>query len=114
MVQIPTGDVIYVRSVEGHLVERFATCGTSSPVYIGATRGATGPVWRTDAIVAIPRAEFNRYRREYTRALSDGSIKLVSDEERRASEPKIKAAAKAAAKPQPAATGVERTEEKPQ
>lgn len=73
--------VLFVSSIEGKLVRRYGT-----PVQIGAVRECENPDepnlsrqrwryrWQTDQVVAIPEDEFNRYRREYTRALATGAL----------------------------------------
>lgn len=63
---------LFVSSVEGSLVARYGT-GT----FIGAERRADDPRvvdFHTDLIVAIPHDEFRRFRREYLRALREGSL----------------------------------------
>lgn len=60
----------YFSSVKGHAVSRYGT-----REFIGATRGKDGHVWDTDAVTAIPEAEYYRYLREYTRAIKSKSLK---------------------------------------
>lgn len=64
---------LFVSSVEGAPVTRFGT-----RTIIGATRSTLAPtvlVFDTEQIVAIPHDEYRRYRREYDRALDNGSLK---------------------------------------
>jgi len=79
---------LFVSSVAGKLVRRYGTA-----VHIGARAEVLNPQeedpsrhrykyrYQTSDIVAIPEAEFARYRREYTRALSDGSLRKRSAQE---------------------------------
>lgn len=81
--------VLFVTPIEGKLVARY---GTGS--YIGCVRQRVEPAteaerkalarkqpwartsielkWDTETIVPIPRAEFDRFRKEYTRATAPG------------------------------------------
>lgn len=64
---------LYVSSVEGCPVTRFGT-----RTLIGATRSAQSPSvvsFETEKVVAIPFAEYERFQREYDRALGNGSLK---------------------------------------
>jgi hypothetical protein len=63
---------LFVSCVEGSLVMRYGT-----RTFIGAERRALEPTvidYHPDIIVAIPHDEFRKYRREYLRALRDGSL----------------------------------------
>jgi len=62
---------LFVSCVEGSVVMRYGT-GT----FIGAERVATPPglAFHPEIVVAIPHEEYRKYRREYNRALSDGSL----------------------------------------
>lgn len=70
----------------GSPVTRFGT-----RTLIGAHRPKVAPFnvieYEPEHIVAIPVAEFNRYRREYQRALRDGSLRQRSAEEWQAQQP---------------------------
>lgn len=70
---------LFVSSVEGCPTTRFGT-GT----LIGATRTRANPrviEYQTDQIVALTHAEYARYRREYSRAIRDGALRVRSVEE---------------------------------
>lgn len=70
---------VYVSSVEGCPVTRFGT-----RTLIGAARRVKEPTvidYQPDVVVAITADEFNRYRREYQRALGNGSLKRRTIEE---------------------------------
>lgn len=109
-------EFVYVKPVSGHLVPRYSTLRSSSTTYIGARRDGKAIEWDTDAVVAIPLAEWNRYGREYRRALSEGSLMPADkaayetwlkkrEEESEASAKKLAeevAKEKAAAEPAPA------------
>jgi|SRR6187551_177323 len=63
---------LFVSCVEGSLVTRYGT-----RTFIGAERRTLEPNvvdYHPEQIVAIPHDEFRKYRREYTRALRDGSL----------------------------------------
>jgi hypothetical protein len=63
---------LFVSCVEGAVVQRYGT-GT----FIGAERRALEPTvidYHPAIIVAIPHDEFRKYRREYLRAVRDGSL----------------------------------------
>lgn len=63
---------LFVSSVEGSLVTRYGTA-----TFIGAERSATDPravEWHPDQVVAIPHDEYRKFRREYLRALREGSL----------------------------------------
>lgn len=63
---------LFVSCVEGSLVTRYGT-----RTFIGAERRALEPQvvdFHPDIIVAIPHDEFRKYRREYLRALREGSL----------------------------------------
>jgi len=76
-------EFIYFKSVPGKLVTRFG-----SSTYIGAEVQRSEPkqgrfpqsettiVW-SDEPVAIPKAEYDRYRREYARCVGEGSLVKV-------------------------------------
>ena len=62
---------LYVSCVpEEGPVTRFGT-----RTIIGGERGRNEVTFRPDEVVAITTSEFARYRREYTRALSNGSLR---------------------------------------
>lgn len=70
---------LFVSSVEGRLVTRYGT-----RTFIGAERRASDPrqlEWHTDQVIAIPHDEFRKYRREYLRALREGSLVVRTDAE---------------------------------
>lgn len=67
--QAAPGFSLFVSSVEGALVTRYG-----SRTLIGATRTPTSIEWDTELITAIPTDEYERFRREYDRALRDGSL----------------------------------------
>ena len=76
---MPEPDVV-VRCVPGKPVPRFGTgFGGRAATLIGATRDpATGALaFDPGERVTIPAAEYGKYRREYTRALREGSLQLV-------------------------------------
>lgn len=77
---------LFVSCVEGALVTRYGT-GT----FIGAERRANAPTvvdYHPDQIIAIPHDEFRKYRREYLRALRDGSlVERTAAEWQRQNEP---------------------------
>ncbi len=63
---------LFVSSVQDHPVTRFGT-----RTIIGATRSSKTPTvvtFDTSAIVAIPIEEYERFSREYDRALGNGSL----------------------------------------
>lgn len=63
---------LFVSCVEGSLVTRYGT-----RTFIGAERRTDDPRqvdFHPDQIVAIPHDEHRRYRREYLRALREGSL----------------------------------------
>jgi len=64
-----TTEFQYFSCVEGHVVQRYGT-----DTYIGVTRTANGWEWDTEKVVLIPIAEIARYRREYLRAVKEGSL----------------------------------------
>lgn len=68
-------EFVYVSSVQGKLVTRFPSLQQSVAQYIGATRKGKTITWNTEQVVAIPTAEWRKYRRSYKRAISDGSLK---------------------------------------
>ena len=74
-------EFVYVSAKEGVLVPRFPSLQSVVTQYIGATReqagkGNRGSIIKSEpkAVVAIPAAEWSRYRREYTRRVKDGSL----------------------------------------
>lgn len=83
---------LFVSCVEGALVMRYGT-GT----FIGAERRAREPQvvdYHPDQVVAIPHDEFRKYRREYLRALREGSlVERTADEWQRQQQPASTAAA---------------------
>lgn len=69
----PTPFGLFLSSVEGQPVTRYGT-----KTLIGAERDRVNPTvvhYDTRTIVAIPHAELTRYRREYTDAIRDGSLR---------------------------------------
>lgn len=67
---------LFVLPVKGRPVTRYGT-----GITIGGHRSRLSPntiEWDTTTIVCIPAAEFLKYRREYTRALRDGSLKKTT------------------------------------
>ena len=68
-------EFVFVSSVQGKLVTRFPSLRQPVAQYIGATRKGKKIEWNPEAVVAIPLQEWNRYRREYKRALEDGALK---------------------------------------
>lgn len=63
---------LYVSCVEGAVVTRYGT-----RTFIGAERRALEPTvvdFHPDIVVAIPHDEFRKYRREYLRAMREGSL----------------------------------------
>jgi hypothetical protein len=82
---------LFVSSVPGKPVARFG----ASRVLIGAARrfdGSNGINYFPEQIVAIPYAELRRYRREYQRAIANGSLRARTGDEWRASQaPQLKA-----------------------
>lgn len=70
---------LFVSSVEGQPVTRFGT-----QVLIGANRDAETPNeirYRTEEIVAIPRAEADRYAREYGRLIEEEALVVHTADE---------------------------------
>lgn len=59
----------YFSCKSGHAVPRFGT-----DVFIGAIKQSGGFIWDEDKIAAIPESEVLRYKREYDRAIRDGSL----------------------------------------
>jgi hypothetical protein len=73
---------LFVSSVEGQPVHRFG----SPTILIGADRNPDEPrkiIYRTQEVVGIPRAEAQRYAREYARAIADGALTERTAEEYR-------------------------------
>lgn len=62
-------DFQYFSCVKGHVVPRYGT-----DVYIGVNRTAGGWEWDEDRVVAIPVTECAQYKREYLRAVREGSL----------------------------------------
>lgn len=83
---------LFVSCVEGHLVTRHGT-----RTFIGAERRADDPRrvdYHPEQIVAIPVDEHRKYRREYLRALREGSlVERTGDEWQRQQQPASTAAA---------------------
>lgn len=77
-------EFVFVSSVQGKLVTRFPSLRQPVAQYIGATRKGKEIVWNPEAVVAIPMQEWNRYRREYKRALEQGSLKRRTEAEHKA------------------------------
>jgi hypothetical protein len=70
---------LFVSSVQGRPVNRLGAIGSS--VLIGASRDPDNSKklkYRTEEIVAIPRAEVDRYAREYARLVADGDLVVRS------------------------------------
>jgi len=61
-------ELVWFRSVPGRALARFGSGGL-----LGCTRVPGGHVW-ADAPVAIARAEYVRYRREYDNAIRRGDL----------------------------------------
>ena len=73
-------DDLYVSSVAGAAVARFSLVTRRAGLgeMIGATRSREDPtriVWDEEAITLIPGAEYQRYLREYNRALREKSLR---------------------------------------
>lgn len=80
----PSSGPIHVSSVAGHLVTRYASLASARLVYIGADVDTEGnATWDEAVIVTIPPDEFRRYRREYIRAINDGSLRLHAEDAQR-------------------------------
>lgn len=70
-------DRYFSSNPEGGVVSRFGTgSSTRTNTLIGAYRDPKDPrrIEYTDEVVAIPEAEFLRFRREYARAVRDKSL----------------------------------------
>lgn len=70
---------LYVSAIEGKPVTRFGT-----RTLIGASRSRATPNvvdYDTQRVVAIPQEEYSRFRREYDRALGNGSLRRRKAEE---------------------------------
>ncbi|HXJ75596.1 MAG TPA: hypothetical protein VNM37_22260 [Candidatus Dormibacteraeota bacterium] len=68
---------LFVSCVEGYPVTRYG-----SRTFIGARRDPAKPneiIWSPDQVVAIPRSEYTRHRREYDRAVKDGELRLRTE-----------------------------------
>ena len=91
-------EAVYVSCVPGALVTRFGSLGGPNLRYIGARVGKGKVEFDRDVVVMIPMPEFNRFRKEYTRAIRDKNLKKRT----RAAFEKYRAAK--TAKPEPAAT----------
>lgn len=83
-------------------VSRFGTgiAGVRANTLIGARRDVDNPRtvhYEPDHVIAIPEAEFNRYMREYNRALKTGDLIRRSKEEFEAAKSKREEAEKKAA-----------------
>lgn len=90
-------EFVYVSSVEGKIVTRFPSLHQPVAQYVGARRvlpkrnprekpglrKETRPkiVWNTEEVVVIPFVEWNKYRREYRRAVADGALKIRTKED---------------------------------
>jgi hypothetical protein len=95
-------EAVYLSPVKGRLVPRFSTLGgPGGRTYIGAQRTADGLVVNEDAVAQIPAVEFGRYRKEYTRAIADGSLKKRTREDFEAWRKARLAALAASQKPDP-------------
>ena len=75
---------LFVSSVDGCPVARFGT-----KVLIGAVRQGSSVTYNTKTIVPIPLAEARRYRREYERAIGNGSLRKRSAKAWREQQAKI-------------------------
>jgi hypothetical protein len=65
----------YVSCVEGALVPRYAALGgPGAMTFIGSVRNGKKVDQNPDEVVVIPEAEFGRFRKEYLRALREGSL----------------------------------------
>ena len=86
--------MLYVSAVEGFAVSRFGSATRSSPnqtiggrrttekVLVAGHKLTNRPIEiDTNVIVVIPDAEHARFRREYDRAIKDGTLKLRSEED---------------------------------
>jgi hypothetical protein len=122
MAAAPTIDfALFVTHIEGHIVRRYgagsnigvtrADKAQAKKIAVTARSGEkrerdisspwsndTSLVWDTETIVPIPRVEFERYRKEYTRALKEGGgLEAHSKEQWEAQHKARKAKAKEAA-----------------
>jgi hypothetical protein len=83
---------LFVSCVEGSLVTRYGT-----RTFIGAERATDDRRrvdYHPDQVVAIPVDEYRKFRREYLRALRDGSlVERTADEWQRQQQPASTAAA---------------------
>ncbi len=73
---------LFVSSVDGHPVARWGT-----RTLVGAARRLLEPTvidYTPELVVALPHTELARYRREYTRALAAGSLRLRTADDWRA------------------------------
>jgi hypothetical protein len=64
--------VMFVSSVEGHLVARY---GAGPHALIGARHGENGPEWTPEIVCPLTDVEVATYGREYRRAISEGALK---------------------------------------
>ena len=79
----------YLSPVKGHMVARFGK--DQGRAFIGVSlrikRNSEGVVlsrkvvFHEDRVIAIPESEFNRYGKEYTRAIKSGGLKVRTEEE---------------------------------
>ena len=65
----------YVSSVKGKLVTRYPSLQMSAAQYIGAVRKGKNIEWDENEVVAISEQEWQKYRREYRRCVSDNALK---------------------------------------
>lgn len=89
---------LFVSSVEGQPVTRYGT-----RTLIGAARSHEDPRvihYTPDLVVALTHQEWAMYRREYQRALKDGSLRRRSDTDWLAQQEQPKTAAPEAPTPE--------------
>lgn len=69
---------LFVSCIEGKPVTRYG-----SRTFIGAERvhGTNEILWFPNRVVAIPRSEHDRYRKEYDRLLRDGDLKVRTEKD---------------------------------
>lgn len=103
-------EFVYVKPVQGRLVPRYATLRSSTTTYIGASRDGKKLVWTEGAIVRIPRAEWTRYLKEYTRAINEGSLQKATEADFNAWEKARAEADKPKSQPPPAKPAGEKEE----
>lgn len=71
---------VYLSSKAGSIVTRYGVASFGQHYWIGAKladqNDPTSIVWDESHIEAIPKAEFERYRREYQRLINSGELVL--------------------------------------